>query len=370
MAVAVPGLSARGGENEEQKAVLALDQIADIDVKWENGPGSHVVGLTINADRISDAALTQIKRLKHLRSLAIGSGIYVNDATLAVLGTLTGLETLALEAVPVTDTGLKHLRGLTQLRSLRLGGKDSITDAGLAHLKGMIRLEELQLWAPRVTDAGLANLAGLVQLRRLALGSSAVSDAGLSHLRRMTKVRTLDLAGTQVRGPGLAHLADMADLEMLSLQETKVTEKGLGHLPGAKQLRWVDVSRTECELSGLEECPRGKVKLEVSELTARLFGGATGKPIGEPLRHSVDRRGARIACRAFSPDGKLLALGVAYDGRGGERESLGQIRVWDTTSGRMVTTFGGSPGSIRGLAFHKDSKTLIFQADRLRIDGK
>jgi hypothetical protein len=365
------GLPAGGGDKEEQKAILALDQIADIEVQWENDPGSAVVGLTINADRLDAPVVAQIKHLKNLRSFAIHFGIHVKNPDLAALAGLTHLEHLDLDLAPVGDDGLGHLEGLTALRFLRLGSKN-VTDAGLAHLKGLTRLEELALWTPRITDAGLAHLAGLVQMRRLVIGSKEVSDAGLVHLRGLTKVQTLNLSGTQVRGPGLAHLARMTDLEMLSLQDTKVTERGPKHLPTAKRLRWVNVSRTAAQVAGLGECPEGKVKLEVSGLTARLRDARTGALIGEPLRHSVDRRGAKISCWAFSPDGRLLAIGAGYDGRDGERESLGELRVWDTATGALVATYENpSPlGAVRGVIFHKDSKTVVFQADRYAEDGK
>jgi len=98
----------------------------------------------------------------------------------------------------------------------------------------------------------------------------------------------------------------------------------------------------------------------------------TGKTIGEPMRHSVDRKGAAINHWAFSPDGKLLAIGASYhSNRREEIENLGQICVWETATGNLVESWdGGGLGSIERLAFHKDSQTVLFQAARVQYDGK
>ncbi len=262
------------------------------------------------------------------------------------------------------------LAALAEDTKLELAGKD-LADEDLARLKGRTNLLELHLDAPRVTDAGIASLADLVNLRKLSLAHSALTDEGLAHLKRLTSLKVLDLSHTDVRGPGLTRLAGMTNLEFLSLEKTQVTTQGLKHLPAAERLRWVDVRMTRVQLAGLDECPGGKVKLEVDGLTARLIDAESGKPFGPPLRHSVDREGARINCWAFSADGKRLAIGAGYYQRSrSATESMGQLRVWDTSTGALLATYGYTRlGCIRGVAFHKDSQTVLFQADSFEVDG-
>jgi hypothetical protein len=81
----------------------------------------------------------------------------VNDAGLAHLQELTGLDSLWLDGTQVTDTGLVRLQGLTGLQDLCLD-RTQVTDAGLAHLQGMTGLERLWLDGTQVTDAGLAQI--------------------------------------------------------------------------------------------------------------------------------------------------------------------------------------------------------------------
>lgn len=143
-------------------------------------------------------------------------------------------------------------------------------------------------------------------------------------------------------------------------------------VPEARRLRWVRLRDTESRPKGLQECPGGKVELKVSGLVAQLYDGKFGRPIGEPLRHMIhDRKEGQINCWAFSPDGTLLVIGAGYTSGGKERESIGQIRVWDTATGKLVLEYDGrNIGSVSGVAFLKDSKTIQFKADTLEIDGK
>jgi uncharacterized protein (TIGR03067 family) len=54
-------------------------------------------------------------------------------------------------------------------------------------------------------------------------------------------------------------------------------------------------------------------------------------------------------CVAYSPDGKLLASGRAWDD---------VIQLWDATSGQLVITLRGHTGMIQGLCFSPDGRRL------------
>jgi hypothetical protein len=63
----------------------------------------------------------------------------------------------------VTDAALEQLKGLGQLRKLWLE-HTKVTDAGLERLRGLRQLQELSLRGTEVTGTGLENLKGLGQL--------------------------------------------------------------------------------------------------------------------------------------------------------------------------------------------------------------
>ena len=69
--------------------------------------------------------------------------------------------------------------------------------------------------------------------------------------------------------------------------------------------------------------PDGKfVVTASSDGTARVWEAATGKAIGEPLRHE----GARLRSAAFSPDGKFVVT-ASEDGT---------ARVWEAATGKAI----------------------------------
>jgi hypothetical protein len=353
-------------DESEEDAILALDQELGAVIERDEALGRPVKVILESFGELKDANLAHLKSLQSLQVLAIRYA-KLNPSGLAFLRSLKKLHTLSLGGTNMGDSGLAHLKELAGLEVLGLWGT-KISDAGLAHLMELGRLRELTLSDTAVGDGGLAHLKGLKQLKRLDLSKTKVSDAGLVHLKGLTQISQLDLQKTRIRGPGLKHLQDMMELRLLDLKDTNVTDQGLKHLPAAKQLRWVDVRGTKVATEGLQQCPGAKVKLKVAGQDAQLYHGAAMKPLGPKLRHNVDRTGAAISCWAFSPDGKLLATGASYTNHKGDRESLGQIRIWEVATGRLVAC-KDNLGEVQGVAFRNDGKTLLFRADYREIDG-
>jgi WD40 repeat protein len=135
----------------------------------------------------------------------------------------------------------------------------------------------------------------------------------------------------------------------------------------------IQFKREKLSAASLKECPGEKVQLKVSEKFARLYDKKTGKPIGEKLkpRHVFDQSDRlKITCWSFSPDGKLVAIGGGYvtHFRSGDN-NIGDIRVWDTATGKLVAQGPKGIGQICQLAFTKDGKTIQFVAEEFDIDG-
>ena len=89
----------------------------------------QIVWLKLGDTQVSDAAMTQIARLKNLQKLH-------------------------LEQTKITDAGLKQLAILPYLEYLNLYGT-SVTDTGLQSLSGFKSLQTVYLWQTNVTEAGL-----------------------------------------------------------------------------------------------------------------------------------------------------------------------------------------------------------------------
>src|SRR5260370_25070682 len=75
----------------------------------------------------------------------------------------------------------------------------------------------------------------------------------------------------------------------------------------------------------------------------------TGKEVWHlPVRHADDSR-AEVACAAFSPDGRALAVGLY---------GSGEIRVYEHATGQERRRFPGHRDAALCLAFSPDGRTL------------
>jgi WD40 repeat protein len=86
----------------------------------------------------------------------------------------------------------------------------------------------------------------------------------------------------------------------------------------------------------------------MTESGIALVDGRTGK-----RRQMLDRT-AECHVAAFSPDGRVLAIGSAEDG---------SVQLWETVSGRKRRTFTGHGQPIRSMAFSADGRRLATGSD-------
>jgi len=93
--------------------------------------------------------------------------------------------------------------------------------------------------------------------------------------------------------------------------------------------------------------PDGKTVATGSEDgTARLWDTATGRPVGEPLRHQKDQW---VSSVRFGPDGKTILTG-SYDKT---------AQLWDAATGRPVGEPLRHQNSVRAVDFSPDGKTIL-----------
>jgi Leucine-rich repeat (LRR) protein len=204
--------------------------------------------LRVNGEDLSDADLTCIESLDHLKVLSIMS-TEVTDRGLASIRKLKQLEQLDLDA-RVTRGGLNqlndlaHLRvlsvgirpdvqsqvgideltldlsGLQNLKNLRLGGLP-LQDADMAFLAKLRHLESVSLSAHSLPPSSLRHLSGLSELKRLWVsGLARPADQDLAPLAKLTKVTDLDLAG-DIPDTALSALGGLAGLESLTVRTSK-----------------------------------------------------------------------------------------------------------------------------------------------------
>jgi hypothetical protein len=110
--------------------------------------------------------------------------------------------------------------------------------------------------------------------------------------------------------------------------------------------------------------------LNVDGLVARVYSVDTGKPVGPPLRHKDRPREVYMVISQwdFSPDGKLVAIGLGDEKYKGLDDTAGYIRVWEVATGKEVKLSKYCDiGRVTGLHF-RDNRRLKVHC--LGISGK
>jgi hypothetical protein len=165
------------------------------------------------------------------------SEIEIDDADLAHIGKLSGLEALYLKRTNVTDAGLAHIRCFDQLVALDL------SHLPISHppISRMSKLIELDL---SYTDVCEVNTRAMTSLQFLDLRATRITDETLASLAALPKLKTLGIAGApgrpmSITDRGISSLTrqKFPKLTRIYLYETRVTQEALRYLklefPGA-----------------------------------------------------------------------------------------------------------------------------------------
>lgn len=152
------------------------------------------------------------------------SDIPIEDADMAQIGKLNGLEGLYLERTKVTDAGLAHIGGFDQLVALDL------SHLHISHppIRRMSKLIELDL---AHTDVSKVDTSAMTSLQLLDLRATRINDQTLAAMAALPNLKTLDIAGApgrpvNVTDRGVAHLTSQKypKLTRLYLYETAVSD--------------------------------------------------------------------------------------------------------------------------------------------------
>lgn len=225
--------------------------------------GGHVVDLSIDIDKFTDAEFRLVNGCTKLKSLSV-NGKTLTDATLPLLAGLADLEMFSSNSSALTDDGLKHFAQFKNLKRLSLWhpsirSKD-FTGAGVAHLKALPKLERFTIAGTTVGDAMLEGLSQVTQLKEFSTWHTAQTQAGNAHLAKLPNLVALKMgqrlnwtagnAPPSFDGTTIPTLAKIKSLETLELMEVRLTAKDLEplkDLPKLKKLtiQTADISEAE-----------------------------------------------------------------------------------------------------------------------------
>jgi WD40 repeat protein len=178
------------------------------------------------------------------------------------------------------------------------------------------------------------------------IGSSDENEVRLWDIATGQKIRTLKAAGQAAIHQTLAYCqagkllaAADGDFSIIQLWDAAT---------GKEIRRLKDVWRGSAG-GEIAFCPKGTYFAMTTGIGTRLFEVATGRDVARfPTLNKAERVHDNFFSLAFSPDGKTLAAG-AYKG---------EIRLWDTTTGKERGRLTGHQAPVNSLVFSADGKFL------------
>jgi WD40 repeat protein len=382
-------------------------------VEWEGFSDAHLAeaapllagfpNLTLKLDmlsRLTDKGLTPLGRLNNLVALEL-SGLEINDAGLAHLGKLPGLERLSLVQMPqIGDRGMSHLAKLNTLKELTLQGT-GVGDDGLSRLSRLPGLTSIVLRDNgRITDAGLGHLAELSTLEWIGLHCTDVTDRGVCDLHKLPHLKTLFLGESRVSFESPKTAAGLHKLDWLRVENCPLGDRGITNLLAAPGLDRMDIRPIFLRpdvYRRFDASYRLRLEAHHNETVAvRLWDPGSGEvlrigvlklvvfaPRGStrPLAATADFRVVDLdtgilhrshhvrpvaagydnwfCAGEISPDGQLIAASTWQEGDA--------VLLLDVDSGNELARLTGHRGPVHWVAFSPDGKQLLSVAREARL---
>lgn len=204
--------------------------------------------VTLESARITDRGFKAICSMKNLQRLDILA--LVTDQGATDIKNLKHLKSLTLKEFiggALSEAGLQVLSSLTDLEDLTLVLDGKVADHLAETVSRLKKLKRLTLSGSRITDEGLKSLSRLSLLEELSIINCEhkISKIGVSHLSTLPKLKSLDLTRCIIDDDGIAPLETVVSLEELKLGGVPISDKGLSVLYGLPRLRKLDIFNTE-----------------------------------------------------------------------------------------------------------------------------
>ncbi len=200
---AVDSLADGFGATDSAIVSLAYSEAGDEHLKLI-ARGPRVISLTLDGTRITDAGLSHLRGMAHLK-------------------------TLSLAATEISDTGAQVLGDVPTLRRLDLR-QTQLTNVSLLSLVALRQLEILDLSGTLVDGTGLTRLSKLPNLQALVLDDLPLDDGDVAALGTITSLREVHLHGTHITAAGLAQLASLLSLDACHVDSGRLSRRDLDDL--------------------------------------------------------------------------------------------------------------------------------------------
>ena len=200
----------------------------------------------------------------------------------------------------------------------------------------------------------------------------------LKDVRKQEEITRKALAETQAQKQIAARQREVAELRLYrSLIARAQREWNSGNAAEALQaldrcqwdlrdvehrLLWTQFNSNQTTVQGHQHSvncvgpsPDGKRVASAGGKTIRVWDVKSGQVSLTLYGHRLE-----VSSMTWSSDGKLLASGDGVDLNSFQRKPVaGEVKVWSTSSGRLLTTLRGHTDRISGVAFTPDSQRII-----------
>lgn len=227
------------GTGIRDQGLASVAQLANLQtLEWDNRYAAQadfsalkskqsLVALTLRGNSQWDAGLAVASTCENLESLCLGYGQITAEGMRSLAG-MKKLKRLELYEVAFPREELSAIAGLTQLEELRIDGE--LTEEDLAVLGTLTSMQTLRLQKAKITGTGLKHLASMKQLKNLDAPLNLLGDEDMKLFDGLQNLESLDLRNSQVTDAGLLNLPKFLNMMHIELQGTQVTEEGVAKL--------------------------------------------------------------------------------------------------------------------------------------------
>ncbi len=211
----------------------------------------------MNGSRLSSNVLEAVAKCTGLEVLTL-SGNPLKDSEVAVLSTLSRLQSLNLSNTGIVGTAFATWPSRPSMTTLNLNNQPGVDDAALKAIgTAFPRLETLDISGVPLgaSAAGFAHIGKLRSLKSLRVGGGVVNDEIMVELAKCDDLQSLNIPGARLSEPGAAALPRLNKLTSLELHAPPVTDAALKSLAKCKTLKSIQIApdapqETEAKLKG------------------------------------------------------------------------------------------------------------------------
>ena len=189
--------------------------------------------------------------------------LMIGDTELRELANINGIRKLDLSDSQVTAEGLATVTGLQSLAVLALP-QNGIDGSVLASLRDLPALRQLRLIGVSLDDDDVEELARFPKLTSLCLSSCPINDAAVAKVaRELPELEHLCLSGTKITGDCLSELSLLGALKDLQLHETAVDDYAIANLPPLPQLQKLSLHGSSVSVAAIDKLRQERPGLEI-----------------------------------------------------------------------------------------------------------